>query len=61
MITDDNEVHPEKAELSIDVTLFGIIIDVNDEQSMNVELEMIVTSFPILAVAINTQPENAES
>ena len=43
MVTDVNPEQPEKADLPIVVTLFGMVTDVNPEHSWKADLPIVVT------------------
>ena len=48
MMIDVRPLHPAKAYSSIIVTLFGIVMEVNDLQSQKVSLEIVLTPYGIL-------------
>ena len=54
-ITDVRLLQPSKAKLLIDVTLTGIVMDVNASQSWNAYCPMEITEFPMVTDDIPRQ------
>ena len=60
-ITELRPEQPEKAELPMLVTEFGMVTFVKPEQPENAELPMPVTEFGMVTLVSPEQPENAQA